>query len=65
MPRIALSALKPSPGVGSALNLIHNGERWWTQHRVNLGQVTLNLGLPLCVSTCSTARNETQRVQGG
>lgn len=55
-PRIAGPALKVSRVVGTTLNLINHGERWWTQHSVNLWQVALNFAVPLCVSACSEAQ---------
>lgn len=63
-PRIAGPALKVSLVVGTTLNLINNGERWWTQHSVNLWQVALNFAVPFCVSAYSAARNEAQRAAG-
>lgn len=63
-PRIAVSALKVSLVVGTVLNLINNGEQWWTHHTVNLWQALFNYVVPFCVSSYSAARNEAQRPPG-
>ena len=63
--RIAVPALKVSLVVGTVLNLINNGEQWWTHHTVNLWQALLNYLVPFCVSSYSAARNESQRAKGG
>ncbi len=63
-PRIARSALKVSLVVGAVLNVINNGEQFWTHHVVNLWQVALNFVVPYCVSSYSAARNEAQRAKG-
>lgn len=62
--RIAVSALKVSLVVGTVLNLINNGEQWWTHHTVNPWQALLNYLVPFCVSGYSAARNEAQRPPG-
>jgi hypothetical protein len=62
--RIAVSALKVSLVVGTVLNLINNGEQWWTHHTVNLWQALLNYLVPFGVSSYSAARNEAQRPPG-
>lgn len=63
-PRIARSALKVALPVGTVLNVINNGEQFWTHHVVNLWQVALNFVVPYCVSSYSAARNEAQRAKG-
>lgn len=62
--RIAWAALKVALVVGTVLNLINNGEQFWTHHTVNLWQAALNYVVPFCVSSYSAARNEAQRAQG-
>ena len=62
--RIAGSALKVSLVVGTVLNVINNGEQWWTHHAVNLWQALLNYVVPFCVSSYSAARNEARRPPG-
>ena len=62
--RIAGPALKVSLVVGTVLNLINNGEQWWTHHTVNLWQALLNYVVPFCVSSCSAARNEARHPPG-
>jgi hypothetical protein len=62
-PRIARSALKVSLVVGRVLNVINNGEQFWTHHTVNHWQVALNFIVPFCVSSYSAARNEAQRTR--
>ncbi len=64
-PRIVRGALKVSLVVGAVLNVVNNGEQLWTHHSVNLWQVAMNFVAPYCVSSCSAARNEAQREQGG
>ena len=64
-PRIVREALKVSLVVGSVLNVINNGEQFWTHHAVNLWQVAMNFVVPYCVSSYSAARNEAQRGRGG
>ena len=64
VPRIARSALKVSLVVGTVLNVVNNGEQFWTQHTVNLWQAALNFVVPFCVSSYSAARNEAQRARG-
>ena len=63
--RIAWAALKVSLVVGTVLNLINNGQQFWTDHTVNLWQVAMNFVVPFCVSSYSAARNEAQRAKGG
>ena len=63
-PRIARPALKVSLVVGTVLNVINNGEQFWTHHSVNLWQAALNFIVPFCVSSYSAARNEAQRARG-
>ena len=62
--RIVCSALKVSLVVGTVLNLINNGEYFWTHHTVNLWHAALNFVVPYCVSSYSAARNEVQRARG-
>jgi hypothetical protein len=62
--RIAWAALKVALVVGTVLNLINNGEQFWTHHTVNLWQAALNFVVPFCVSSYSAARNEAQRARG-
>ncbi len=62
--RIVHSALKVSLVVGTVLNVINNGEYFWTHHSVNLWQAALNFVVPYCVSSYSAARNEAQRARG-
>ncbi|MGD9834759.1 MAG: nitrate/nitrite transporter NrtS [Piscinibacter sp.] len=64
MPRIVHSALKVSLVVGTVLNVINNGEQFWSHHTVNLWQAALNFVVPYCVSSYSAARNEAQRARG-
>ncbi|MBI5718771.1 MAG: nitrate/nitrite transporter NrtS [Burkholderiales bacterium] len=63
--RIAWAALKVAFVVGTVLNLINNGQQFWTHHTVNLWQVAMNFVVPFCVSSYSAARNEAERVKGG
>lgn len=63
--RIAWAALKVSLVVGAVLNLINNGQQFWTDHTVSLWQVAMNFVVPFCVSSYSAARNEAQRAKGG
>lgn len=63
--RIAWAALKVSLVVGTVLNLINNGQQFWSQHTVNLWQVAMNFVVPFCVSSYSAARNEARRTGGG
>ena len=64
-PRIAKAALMVSLVVGTALNVINNGEQLWMHHTVNLWQVGMNFFVPYCVSSYSAARNESRRLRGG
>ncbi len=63
-PRIVRPALKVSLVVGTVLNVINNGEQFWTHHTVSLWQAALNFVVPYCVSSYSAARNEAQRAGG-
>jgi hypothetical protein len=63
-PRIVRSALKVSLVVGTVLNLVNNGEQWWTSHEVNLWHIAMNFVVPYCVSSYSAAKNEAQREKG-
>lgn len=63
-PRIAKSALKVSFVVGSVLNVVNNGQHFWTHQSVNGWQIGLNFLVPFCVSSYSAARNEIQRRRG-
>jgi len=63
-PRIVWSAIKVSMVVGTVLNVINNGEQFWTHRTVNLWQAALNFLVPFCVSSYSAARNEAQRARG-
>lgn len=63
-PRIASGALKVALVVGTVLNLINNGELFWTHHAINWWQVALNYVVPYCVSSYSAARNEVLRARG-
>lgn len=63
-PRIAWSALKVSMVVGTVLNVINNGDHFWTNHSVNLWQAALNSVVPFCVSSYSAARNQVQIARG-
>lgn len=62
--RIAWAALKVSLVVGTVLNVINNGQQFWTHHTVNGWQVAMNFVVPFCVSSYSAARNEVQRAKG-
>lgn len=50
--------------VGTVLNVINNGDQFWTNHTVNLWRAALNFIVPFCVSSYSAARNEAQRARG-
>lgn len=63
--RIAWGALKVSLVVGTVLNVINNGQQFWTHHTANWWQVAMNFLVPFCVSSYSAARNEAQRAKGG
>ncbi len=63
-PRIVWSAVKVSMVVGTVLNVINNGEQFWTHRTMNLWQAALNFVVPFCVSSYSAARNEAQRARG-
>ena len=56
--RIAKAALKVALVVGTALNVINNGEQLWMHHTVNLWQLGMNFFIPYCVSSYSAARHE-------
>lgn len=63
-PRIVWSAVKVTMVVGTVLNVINNGEQFWTHRTMNLWQAALNFVVPFCVSSYSAARNEAQRARG-
>lgn len=63
-PAIVWPALKVSLVVGTALNVINNGEQLWTSHGVSLWQVALNFVVPFFVSSYSAACNEAKRARG-
>lgn len=63
-PRVVWSAIKMSTVVGTMLNVINNGERFWMHRTVNLWLAALNFVVPSCESCDSAARNEAQRARG-
>lgn len=63
-PRVVWSAMKVSMVAGTMLNVINNGEQFWTHRTVNLWLVALNFVVPFCVSCYSAGRNEAQRARG-
>ncbi len=63
-PAIVKPALKVSLVVGTALNVINNGQHLWASHGVSLWQVALNFVVPFLVSSYSAANNEAKRARG-
>lgn len=60
-PRIALSALRVSIVVGTALNLINQGDVIWTENPLDWFRLCLNYLTPYCVASYSAAKNEITR----
>ena len=63
--RIVWPALKVSLVVGTVLNVVNNGQQFWTHHTLSLWQVALNFVVPFCVSSYSAARNEARGAREG
>ena len=57
---IAVSAIKVSLVVGTALNAINNGPQWLSGDAISVWKIALNYLVPFLVSSYSGARNEAQ-----
>lgn len=57
---IAISAVKVSLVVGTALNAINNGPQWLNGDAISGWKIALNYLVPFLVSSYSGARNEAQ-----
>lgn len=56
--RIVVNALKIALVVGSVLNLINQGDRFFGPGNVSWLHVILNFAVPYCVASYSAARNQ-------
>jgi hypothetical protein len=59
--RIAQSALRVSIVVGTALNLINQGDVIWAENPIDWFRLFLNYLTPYCVASYSAAKNEITR----
>lgn len=62
-PHIFTGALRVSAVVGTVLNLVNQGEQFWTHHTIIPLRVAMNFVVPFCVSIYSAARNQARRSQ--
>lgn len=57
---IVRNAIRVSLVVGTVLNIINQGDAFWSGHPVSWPHVILNYLVPYCVASYSAAKNESQ-----
>jgi len=62
-PHIFTRALRVSAVFATGLNLVNQGEQFWTHLTIIPLRVAMNFVVPFCVSIYSAARNQARRSQ--
>ena len=61
--RVVFNSIKIAAVVGTALNLINQGERLLDAERISWGHFALNYAVPFMVASYSAGKNELQRMK--